>query len=383
MFIRRPILQEEQQDEGGTAAVASTPDPEDRTQEFIEAIDAYNASEEGETSSTEVDDSTTVTTDEPEDAVETETASTDAPARKRDANGRFVKAEQPAEESAAEESNDSTSTAEEFQQTLTSTENFLTEELREMGASYGLTDEVMLSQGSEESLRNAMELIDRYEANRSGIRRQPEPEEQVAPQQEAAPPAPEPPAQPDAPTEESQANFETYIQNLKDNGYDEEVTKPLEALYQQNQQLMQQMEGLQNHAHQVQQGAVQNYQNQVLGLIDNLGREDLFGNDSNFTPDQQRNAQEMDKAVQFLTQTQGLPLNKATVSRAFNLTFGDQLMHERQVQRANAVKKQSKTRMGSGAPTEPREDIQWDGDPGEDPVIKAFFNNAMQENGYR
>jgi len=379
MLIRRPLLFQEQDESGGTATAA-----DDRTAEFIAAIDASNeaagdAVEDDSTSTTETDESTTVTTDETEDTGEVETTSTETPSRQRDSKGRFVKAEDSTEETEATDS-----TAEEFQESLTSTEgNFLTDELRELGSSYGFTDEVMLSQGSEESLRNAMQLIDQYEARRAGINRQHPPEEPptqetppAPPQQEQAPPA-------ETPTEETQENFLSYIQTLKDNGYDEEVTKPLEALYQQNQQLMQQMQGFQQHAERVQQGAVQNYQNQVLGMIDGLGRNDLFGTDREYTPQQQQNAVAMDQTIQWLTQTQGLPLDKTTVKRAFNMNFGDQLMHENRVKKSEAVQQQSQKRMGTGAPTTPRDDIPWDGELADDPVIKAFYNNAMQENGYR
>lgn len=373
MLIRRPLLMIEQDESGGTATAA-----DDRTDEFIAAIDAANEADgdavEYTTTSTELDESTTVTTDEPQDATEVESNSTKSALRQRDAKGRFAKTETGGEEAGGQVGDKGGVVPE----SAGDPSNFLTDELRELGSSYGFTDEVMLSQGSEESLRNAMQLIDQYEARRSGINRQPQEEPPAETLVAETPPAPE-----ETPTEESQENFLSYIETLKDNGYDEEVTKPLEALYQQNQQLMQQMQGFQQHAERVQQGAVQNYQNQVLGLIDGLGRTDLFGTDRDYTPEQQNNAVKVDQTVQWLTQTQGLPLDSTTVNRAFNMVFGEQLMHEKNVQRSKAVQQQSRQRMGTGAPTTPRDDIPWDGDPADDPVIKAFYNNAMQENGFR
>jgi len=371
MFLRHVFMEE--QDEAGNTAVA----PEvDLAQRMEAAVDAANEADETEPEA-ELDEPA----DEPDES----------PGRKRNERGQFVSSGADDEETPESEPETPAEPSSISEMMESAGENFLTDELREMGRSYGFSDDVMLSQGSEESLRGAMELIDRYVANQTGIGQKPPPgavpPEQAPIDQPVDPAAPEQPAgfvpETEEPTPESQDQFLTYIENLKTNGYDDEITQPMEALYHQNQQMMQHIQQLQSHAHQVQEGAIGSYQKQVLGFIDGLDRSDLFGTEHEFSPQQQENAHKMDEAVQFLTRSQGQPLNPSTVQRAFNLAFGETLMREKVAARTSAIQNQSRKRMGSGAPSTPRDDIPWDGEAGDDPVIKQFFNNAMQENGFR
>ena len=98
---------------------------------------------------------------------------------------------------------------------------------------------------------------------------------------------------------------------------------------------------------------------------------------------QNQNARQVYEEVQELRQRYGVPLNQATVKRAFNRVFADRLLHESRSHKSKAVQKQSRQRMGTGSPTQGRMDVAWDGEAGDDPVIREFFNKSMQENGYR
>lgn len=370
MFLR-PVYRDEKSDDGDGGG------GDDRTAEFIAAIDSVNEAE-----------AASEAPDEPAEPAAPEPAAT--PAKPRNQRGQFTKAESKSEE-VAESENKSEEVAEpSISETLESAgQNYLTDDLRDQGAAYGLSDDQMLTMGSEEALLNAMSLIDRYVANQAAANAPPEPPEPPAQPPAGqtpdpnAPPPPDPDFVPetDNPSMSSQGDFYKYIETLKANGYDEEITAPMEALFMQNQQMMQHMEQLQSHAAQVQQGATNNYQKQVLSLIDSLDREDLFGNDRNFTPEQAQNAEKVDHAIQWLTQTQRQPLNAATVQRAMRLAFGEQLANERIRAKVGAVKNQSNRRMGSGASSTPRADLPWDGEPSEDPAFKEFWNKAMQENG--
>lgn len=347
MLIKYRLMAE--QEEGGEGGGGH----EDRTAEFNAIIDQREREREQE------NESVTVTDAVKRGDVKTETSKTD--------DNVSVTGTDEAKDSSI---------------TYTEDENFLTDELRNLGGTYGFSDEMMLNQGSEAALRNAMLLVDQYEKRQLDLHRgqqRPQPDPSGEENTEEVPPVQQP--------NETKADFAARMAILQEEGYDEPITNMFNEQHQENQFLKQkieqmeaQMSQFQQHADHVQQGARTNYQNQVLNLVDSLNREDLFGNKHTATDEQHENIRQVEMEVQDLMQRQGQRLDSATITRAFNRVFADKLIHESRSNKSKALQNQSRRRMGSGNPSQPRHDIEWDGPLDEHPGLLAMGNRFLQEN---
>jgi hypothetical protein len=280
--------------------------------------------------------------------------------------------------------------ADELHTTSTEDENFLTDDLRSLGATYGFNEESMLSQGSEAALRNAMLLVDQYEKRQldraRGSQRPPEPQAQdwQIPQNEAPP---EVQAEMVQKPHESNADFVERMKVLQDDGYDTPLTgmfdfqqKQIDRLMAQIDQQQSALSMLDQHAQRVQQGAVHNYQTRVLDLVDSLGRDDLFGTVKTATEEHHENVRRVENEIRDLMEREGLELDPTTVQRAYHRVFAEQLIRESRNGKVKAVQDQSRRRMGSGSTAKARKDLAWDGPADEDPVLLAMGNRFMQEN---
>lgn len=351
MFLR-DIIRDEQAEAGGEGG-GGVSDPPDMKEEFTAILDKMESEETGE----EVDESPS---EEPVAAVE--------------------------DDSTPEENSDDASSD-------SDDDSWLTDDLRERAKNYHFTEEMMLAQGAPEDVEANMLLIDNYQQRQMELQQaaymaaNPQQPPMIDPLPEngaASPPGMAPP-----PGFEFK-DFTQQIEELVTEGYDAPLTdlqrgmaEQQKMLHQHNQMLEQRMMQMEHHAMQVQQGAVQNHQNRVLTMVDNLGRDDLFGTADDFTPEQAANTEKVNSQLEYMMRHEGYPLNPATVKTAYQRVFSEQLVKEATKNKFNKVQNQSRKRMGRGATTTPREDMEWDGDITDDPVLLAAGRKMMREaNGY-
>lgn len=271
--------------------------------------------------------------------------------------------------------------------------DWLTDDVRSRAAQYHMTDEILSSHGSLEEVEAGMLLIDNYQARQLDLRRQEydaQTQEYNAQNQPAEPPAPgeEPPAGDPAQPEPFQfQDFGPAIGELVTGGYDAELTTVMEGMHKQSQYLhdrvLQQDQDIaqfREHASRVQQGAISNHNDRVMTMVDALDRKDLFGTEQTHTPEQVQNAERVNQEIEELIRYRGQTLSPDTVQQAYQRVFASQLIQEAGSKRVTALKKQSSRRMGQGQTATPRDDLAWDGDAGDDPVLLAMGNRFIQEN---
>lgn len=360
MFLR-PIFMDEQ-GEGGEGS-GGIPD---RTTEFNEILDKMEAAEAAEAA---------------EETPDAEPAAEETP--------EPVAEETPTPEVDESEAPEVSETPPEVSETPEESPDWLTDDLLSRGAMYHMTPEQMADQGSVESVEKAMLFIDNYHARQRELAMQAQapPPEQIPPEQ-VPPDGQIPPEQ--VPPEQQPFVFEDFtdrIGALAESGYDDDLTGLIQGihaqgqyLHNQNQMLMGQVQHLTQHATKVHEGAVANHNDRVMAMVDDLGRTDLFGTEAEFTDEHTRNAEMVHQEVQNLMQNQGKKLNPETVRVAFQRVFAPKLINEAGKAKATAVKNQSRKRMGRGATSTPREDIPWDGDPSEDPVLLKLGRDFLAAN---
>lgn len=348
MFLRDKMMEEQSEDGGdGSGAVTST-EPPSMTEEFNAVLDNMEDA---------VDDESTTATPEVSDATPEVSEVTDA-------------------------------TPDAKEVVTTSTEDsFITDELRQRAKNYHLTEEMLQSAGSKEAVESSMLLIDNYQKRQLDLQHQ-----AAFPPPTEPPPANEvPPTEPPPPVEGEQellpgqpespyVDFSERIEALKTEGYDDELTNMFTVLNEQNQMLQYQMAGFNQHAQMVQEGARTNHERQVLGLIDSLDRNDLFGSDLEFTDEQSNNSKQVAGEIQQMVQQMGYELNPNTAHQAFQRVFAQQLIKEAGENKTRKVQKQSRKRMGRGSTAVARNDIEWDGPLNEDPVLIAAGKRMLAEN---
>lgn len=364
MFLRSKF-REEQAEAGGDGG-GGTSEPPDMKEEFTAILDTMEAE------------------DAAEEAAE---AQVEEP---------VAAAEEPSSD------DDSVTPDEQPESTVSDDDNWLTDDLRERAANYHFSEEMMLAQGSPEEVEANMLLIDNYQQRQLELQQRAweadnpaappiEPIDPAAPAAEGqSPPAGGAPPPPQPPPGFQFRDFSAEIENLVTEGYDAPLTDLQRGMAEQQKQMLdyiqaqeQRLMQVENHAMQVQQGAVQNHQNRVLTMIDNLGREDLFGTANEYSPEQASNADRVNAQLEFMVQREGYKLNPATVKQAYQRVFSQDLLKDAVTNKFNKVQGQSRKRMGRGPTATPRADLEWDGDQTEDPVLLAAGRKMMREaNGY-
>lgn len=309
--------------------------------------------------------------DEPEEATEP-----DQGARLRGADGRFLPKDAPAKESAE------TPAAE--PETPPADDAALTE-LREQAQAYGLTEDDYGGLDTA-AMERLLKVLDRQTMAQG---------KQALAQQQAEQPAEKPAEPPKPETKPAEAprpgdhDFTAYLKELREAGYEDVLLKPLEAMHAQLTAAQAKLEAADRLAQQSQQSQAEAQQQaeytQFYTLLDALNMPELFGTEEKATPEQQQNIRKLFDTTYTLrvglAQTGRDPaLSKAVVQRALAAEFSEHLSQKALAAKTAALQKQGMRRMGSGQAPAPRKDLPFDGDPADDPEIKAFFARVRAEN---
>ena len=278
---------------------------------------------------------------------------------------------------------------------------WVTDEIKDLAAGYALDDRDLELFGSEAEFRRQLRLTDSFTPIGRG-----EPKDGQESGKDAAPAGGanvgargtsggggegdggKEAASPDIP-EIDLAQFDDYDEPTK------QVVSVVKALQEQNRQLQQQLQGFQGQFQTMEQQASARQQQQYFDQFHDLadaqderiyGRSLVDGRPAELSEEANGARRQVFEAMegiaaQFQRAGREVPPMRALFARAQEVVHGEKLRSLREGERRETVKAQAKKRRPSSAGRQKAVSDDFDGPPHDHPAIRAFWEQAQQDNG--
>lgn len=234
-------------------------------------------------------------------------------------------------------------------------ESWVTDDLRQLAGTYGLQDEDIADFGSGEEFLKAAGMLEKLSLRAAQKQWQ---DHQAAQQQGNASPTGkvEPAKAVETAKDGAAADLESQIKKLREEGYDESLIAPMEAVAAKLRAFEGSLGQIQPVIETQQQRIIAERQSQVMGsfhdVVDALGGR-FGGAEAALTPEQEKNRETLFNAARLverdiMSRGQTPPSMKVVLQRAELLAFGDEIRKERQEALSKQVRGQSGKRRSVG-----------------------------------
>jgi len=258
-------------------------------------------------------------------------------------------------------------------------ESWVTEDLKQLAGTYGLQEDDISDFGSGEEFLKAAGMLEKLSLRAA----QKQWQDSQAVQGNTSPTGKVDPGKVEEslPSSES-AKLEDQIKKLRDEGYDESLIAPMEAVAATLRQFEGKFGQIQPVIETQQQRYVAERQSQVMGsfhdVVDSLGGR-FGGSDAALTAEQETNREKLFNAARLverdiLSRGQTLPSMKVVLQRAELLAFNDEIRAERQASLSKQVRGQAGKRRSAGRTVTQRSKPPGDSD---DPVAAIANSPEM------